>query len=667
MTAACAAFFSIPEGNIARLRPPQRAAIAQHTQLVATGSKAEPSYTIIDLGEGQRPCDFPATFCSLVRSNKLRTPFVQGKFNMGGSGVLPFCGKHNLQLVMSRRHPDLVAGQEGCANLGWGWTIIRRHDAAAGRRSSFYEYLAPGGAVPCFTSESLPIRPSREAAYAEPLQWGSVIKLYNYRIEFPSAVVFDLNYELSRRLYQVALPVRLCERRDYRGHSRETILTGMSVRLEDDRAGSLEEGFPDSGIIRVDGVGDVPIQVTVFKRGQGKNFLTPQCVICFTVNGQVHGGLGRRFCSRDSVRLDFLKNDLMVVLNCTDVPARVREDLFMPSRDRLRECGAKQAFDKALENYLGDHPELVRLNRERRDEEMRDRLADDRPLSEALKNVIDSSPELRTLFRLGLHITTPTQPGERPEPFEGLKFPTYFDLQKQGADTEPPLVDCPLSGNARVRFRTDAANDYFTRVSDPGTASITPTAVFGRMLLHDGRATLVLRCPERTTVGMVVDISLEVTDPSRSKPFSHTLRLRVTEKSPKETHEKSEPLPKCGALALPKIIEVDENGWAAEDFGPESGLAIQVDIDGGLVAKVNVANEHLKRMLARTPQPDWDRVRKQFVYGLVLAGVSLWQEFSDREDCDELVRSATKAVARVLLPSITVLGSLEHDLRALTK
>src|SRR5207248_8635156 len=121
-------FFGVPEGTIAKLRPPDRARLSEFVQLMATGSKKEPSYTIIDLGEGQRPCDFPGTFCSLVRSNKLRVPFVQGKYNMGGCGTLPFCGKHNLQLIVSRRHPALTAGQEGGEKTGWGWTLIRRRD-----------------------------------------------------------------------------------------------------------------------------------------------------------------------------------------------------------------------------------------------------------------------------------------------------------------------------------------------------------------------------------------------------------------------------------------------------------------------------------------------------------------------------------------------------------
>ena len=55
--------------------------------VTATGRRPEmgnPSITITDGGEGQSPDDFPSTFMSISRSNKLRIPFVQGKFNMGG-------------------------------------------------------------------------------------------------------------------------------------------------------------------------------------------------------------------------------------------------------------------------------------------------------------------------------------------------------------------------------------------------------------------------------------------------------------------------------------------------------------------------------------------------------------------------------------------------------
>ncbi len=119
---------------------------------------------------------------------------------------------------------------------------------------------------------------------------------------------------------------------------------------------------------------------------------------------------------------------------------------------------------------------------------------------------------------------------------------------------------------------------------------------------------------------------------------------------------------RSGALALPKVIEIDQPDWESVGFDAESGLTMHGDTDGGLVAKVNVANEHLRQVIERAPGSDCGLLRKRFVYGLVLAGVPLWQEFSGKDDCDELIRDSTKAVARVLLPTISVLGSLECDL-----
>jgi hypothetical protein len=253
---------------------------------------------------------------------------------------------------------------------------------------------------------------------------------------------------------------------------------------------------------------------------------------------------------------------------------QVREDLFMPSRDRLRICHEKQAFENALEKYLAEHEELDRLNRQRREEELSGRLADDRPLSDALKNVIDSSPELRNLFRLGARIPAQGAPGDRPEPFVGAKFPTFFRPQQQAEPGTLVEIKCPLGDSARVRFVTDADNEYFTRADQPGTITVSYPNLFARIHLHDGRALLVLNCPADSPVGTTVDFAVEVTDPSRKTPFTHNLRIEITE--PRERHEREhdDPRPRSGALSLPKIVEVTQEQWEEEDFGPESGLAI---------------------------------------------------------------------------------------------
>jgi hypothetical protein len=63
-------------------------------------------------GEGQTPEKMPDTLLSLNKSKKLRIPFVQGKFNMGGTGALKFCGKEAIQFILSKRDPRLVCSSE---------------------------------------------------------------------------------------------------------------------------------------------------------------------------------------------------------------------------------------------------------------------------------------------------------------------------------------------------------------------------------------------------------------------------------------------------------------------------------------------------------------------------------------------------------------------------
>ena len=40
----------------------------------------------------------------MSESNKRDIPFVQGKFNMGSSGVLNFCRKHWFKFIVSKRY-----------------------------------------------------------------------------------------------------------------------------------------------------------------------------------------------------------------------------------------------------------------------------------------------------------------------------------------------------------------------------------------------------------------------------------------------------------------------------------------------------------------------------------------------------------------------------------
>ena len=159
--------------------------------VAATGKKSRPSITIVDDGEGQTPSDMPQTILSLHKGNKNSIPFVQGKFNMGGSGVLEFCGvDHNVELVLSKRNPKLLPKDARDSDKDWSFTIIRREDPSpASPRASRFTYLAPGladakgnRALLSFAAPTMAIFPTKNQPYSREAEWGTLSKLYEYGI-----------------------------------------------------------------------------------------------------------------------------------------------------------------------------------------------------------------------------------------------------------------------------------------------------------------------------------------------------------------------------------------------------------------------------------------------------------------------------------------------------
>jgi hypothetical protein len=209
MTEATRLFFNIPNGRLESIEPRQRTALAENVHLVAVGSKQEPNYLIVDKGEGQSPGDFPETFLSLAKSNKLHIHFVQGKYNAGGTGALRFCGTQNYQLIVSKRAPGLECHRSDPRQDEWGFTLIRRlRPTEGGRRSSMYVYYAPGKDVPSFSATTIDVLPNGGGSsnkppqpYAIGLEFGSCVKLYNFRWRAAGTATLDARYELDKYLY----------------------------------------------------------------------------------------------------------------------------------------------------------------------------------------------------------------------------------------------------------------------------------------------------------------------------------------------------------------------------------------------------------------------------------------------------------------------------------
>jgi len=672
MHAAVKEFFRVYDGRIETVTALERTRIAQRIQLIACGTKEQPAYMILDQGEGQTPVDFPSTFLSLLRDNKTGIPFVQGKYNMGGTGVLQFAGANSLQLVLSRRQPDIpVKDQSMSCRNAWGFTLVRRMDPGPGQPQSTYVYLAPGGEIPSFEAESLQVGAGRyPELYVEEMRAGTCIKLWNYRFpgRLKTLATLDLRYALEEHLQDPALPVRILERRTgYRAHSYDTTMSGLCAILRDNKS-DIEDGFDTGSPLEVPGVGRIQMRVVVLKEDPAKTAEEKHYPVgvFFNVNGQMHGALGKDFISRKT-KYDYIADSMIVMLDCTSLPTRIREDLFLASRDRMRQIDELSAIEDAVVGYLRDHGGLRELNARRRQARLAATLTEDEA-SSVIQDLVRSDPTLADLFGKGKRIKVSEGPPGPPEVYEGRKFPTYFRLTK---NPQGGLVKvCPRNRTCKVEFETDAANDYFSRATEQGSLSVIGSAHILSVNLWNGQATLRVAPPNTSNAGDRLTIVVRIEDISRDLPFESNFNLEVAEEREVQEKPSGPEAQPAGPLlkALPNIREVFRDQWASLGFNETSAIQLKSGEDT-LDVFINMDNIYLRNEKARRRNISPEVMNYWFKYGICLLAFGMLyrkrQEEGPKGDeaeeslianhADEIAE-ACKGVAITLIPVIANIG-----------
>ena len=675
-------FFGIRGGVLTELGQSERRRLAEGISLVASGTETSPSYTVIDRGEGQTPARMPDTLLSLGKSNKLRIPFVQGKFNMGSTGALQFCSlQHNLQLIVSRRDPAIAERSEAEASR-WSFTVLRRVEPKGAVRSSTYKYLAPANGLLSFAADDIPALPGLfPQVFSEPLAHGTVVKLYEYQMPkgLRSDVRRDLFDRLSVLLPEVALPVRLYERRKhFKGHTMERTLSGLSVRLDEDCAETVEEGFPASATMRV-GQQEIRLKIYAFKPGKKENYARREGVV-FVIQGQAHGAIDRSFFARQKVGMAYLEQSLLVLADCSDVDARAREDLFMNSRDRLRDTSLKQHIEEELTQLLSDHPGLRLLRERRRQEDIQGRIGDSKPLADVLTDVIRHSPVLTKLLLEGRRINNPfgLTDAANGRIYQGQRFPTFFRAEKDFTEEKPK--HCPHDHRFRLTFVTDAQNDYFDRDVEAGEARLLlldGTAVDDFTLnLWNGHASLTVALPEGAEgrVGDAIEYHLDVNDCSRIAPLESSFVVRIEPPEADKDGGEGSRRPPAGPegsgnkdkqkLELPHVVDVRRADWANYDMDRDSSLRARSTPEAGYDFYVNLDNIHLLTELKGHRETEPEVLESQYRYGMVLIALALLRDLDEEGEPDGCLRTHTQveavcdSISPFLLPMMMALGSL---------
>jgi hypothetical protein len=462
---------------------PIRREQAESIQIVASGSTKHPCLLVYDDGEGQHPDSFESTFLSLLRGNKNEIAFVQGKYNMGGTGAIVFCGKQRYHLIGSKRFD----------NTGdFGFTLIRKHplteEEAKSKRSTWYEYLKIDGRIPRFPITELDLGLANRK-----FTTGTVIKLYDY--DLPAGTRGALPQEPRRAidqfLFEPALPIYLVDTAER--YPRNKVLQidcfGLKHRLEReenkyvDRKFSVEENDHD--------IGRMKITCYVFKaKVEGRSvketrdiiqteFSHDSMAVLFSLNGQVHGHFTPEFITR-SLKMPLLKNHLLIHVDCTGLKYDFRSELFMASRDRLKSGDDTAELRKRVAVAL-QKSELADIYKQRQNA-ISVEGGDAKDLLKAFSKELPFNKDLMRLLSQTFKIEAQeSQKKEHPkpekpkpvktkEPFDPKRYPSFFTIKTGKGDA---LITLPEGKEKTVQFATDVEDDYFDRSEDPGELKVS--------------------------------------------------------------------------------------------------------------------------------------------------------------------------------------------------
>jgi hypothetical protein len=447
--------------------------------------------------------------------------------------------------------------------------------------------------------------------YGRNFKTGSIIKIYSY--QFPtgySSFAQDLNQSLNEFLFEPTLPVLTVDKKERYPNNKvlELDLFGLKRRLEEAQSEYIDTYFSEEYVDEL--FGKAKVTCYIFKPKAEKHdvkksreiirsrFFKNNMSVMFSINGQVHGSYTPEFITR-TLKFNLLKDYLLIHVDCTGMNPDFREELFMASRDRLKQGDEANA----LRDYLGKKlrkSQLDDINRRRKESIG----LENEDTTELIKSFAKNLPKDSDLFKLLQNTLkleekkeektklkpSSQKPKTEVKPFLPKRFPTFFKLHNK-KEEGINIISLPKNGERTIKFDTDVENDYFDRSEYPGDLEISilqvsrnnETGGTEKGITNDisGTLNIVKSSPNQGTIKLTIEpreelnveneIEIKASLTAPGEIFEEIILVKIKDKeAPKEKvpqEEESE-----DNIGLPKLHKVKENDWGKlEDNGVEMG------------------------------------------------------------------------------------------------
>lgn len=625
-------------------------------------------FTFADNGEGQHPHDFERTFLSLSTRNKSDIPFVQGKWNMGGSGVLGYCGLHWYKLIVSRRYDHTGP---------WGWTLIRQGSMAG---LPVAEYLVIDNAIPSFERDRIFPVTLRSGEADEDLSRasGTIIKLYNYTLEARASTSFDgIREAINAGLVSTILPFRLYNYRatPLRTGRRamgvdERPLNGMEFQL---RRGASSKADEDAQSARghraherhhIETVshpelGEITITAIVLPRERPPWLRTNIGRIFHAVNGQVQHTQTRGYLSQ-RCRFPGLMDRIVLIVDATKLTTAAHNLVWKSDREHVRETSIGQIYLETVQKTIADSEFLKKLQQEFAAEQI------DAEVSTAQKSLfeslIDNDPNIAQLLPRGALVRRRGRRKRQDEQSEwtGKRSPTFLRLPSRQLRADG--IDLAAGAKRRVQLETDVENGWLSRDENPGRIVIDGTGVEYieySASVHDGRVTLGLTLAEsRIQPGERIEAVVSMRDDEMPISVECAISLNVVAaRLPKPPGTRTRKKPNTGDQGdeMEESLDIPQTKWLTEDgrtimggeptirwpdgYGEQDGGFIANFADAGKSYQINYDNAHFQSFLQRARTESERRIiTTQYQLGMLVSMMGIEDAYARMEDEGEKER-----------------------------
>ncbi|MEM7213996.1 MAG: hypothetical protein AAF423_00530 [Pseudomonadota bacterium] len=674
-----------------------------------TGAKSKrqglPCYTFVDNGEGQHPDDFKDTFLSLSAGNKKSIPFVQGKFNMGSSGVLSYCGRNWYKLIVSRKH-------DGSGD--WGWTLMRRRPGNRNDMPIAEYFVGPDAKIPSFTAPELyPFNTVKGDRYdGVHIKCGCIIKLYDYQVGARFLSFRGSRESLNENLIETILPFRILDLRQTpdpkRGGDRAKGVDprpfyGMEFLLlnshKEEEADDEDEAAGESrvfvGSFSDPNLGEVTISAIHLKRELPGWLKKSNNRVFHAVNGQVQFKQSRGYLSQ-SCGFPALKDRVVVVVDASGLSFAGHNEVWKGDREHIRNTVDGETYRELVTKTIRESEALKELQQKVAQEELEK--ASKAESNSLFQKLVDQDANLAGLLSSrDPSIRLPSSGGDSdgseggPQEWTDGKFsPTFVRLEEKFAHK---ALEIPENLSRPLVARTDAENGYLQRPDYRGRIMLTDEVreVFAvREHLKDGRLTIYLTpVKEKLTIGDTISFRIELFDEAMAEPVStEEVTVKIVEPQKKQKPPpppppdpdpepdggeggnktgKGKPAPTHG---LPKCVLLTKDGREVPGYGTEKWPDDFSETDGGMIAelgeevvyKINYDNSyHLKYRLQQRGSVARDVVTEKYILGMRILLLGYQHAFASQQSksdgdesgvaeyVDEFRRMAARASASTVL------------------